>query len=155
MKSLLLLALALPAAALADTTGPGAPLTKLDDRWVSIPPSTTSSASETPKVAEISGSAEAAVPATTPETAPAPEAAPAVEMAPAEVTSEAAPASLPGYTPDANYSGACHVTVDLAGKTYTINETSSIAMVKEAPAGKVCLPSESLARDFGFSKLAR
>ncbi|MCA2961943.1 MAG: hypothetical protein IOD12_16960 [Silvanigrellales bacterium] len=142
MKSLVVLALALPAAALANTTGPGAVMFRLDDRWVSIPPSAQQLVTEAPKVASTEGTVV--------------EATPAVEVAPAVVAPEAAPAaSIPGYNPDANYSGACHITVDLAGKTYVINETSNTAMVNETPEGKVCLPSESLARDYGFSKVAR
>ena len=112
MKSLLVLALALPAAALANTTGPGAVMFKLDDRWVSIPPSAEQFVTEAPKVASTEGTSV--------------EATPAVEMAPAVMTSEAVPsASIPGFNPDANYSGACHITVDLAGKTYVITERAT------------------------------
>ena len=134
-SALVLSASLAPALALAETTGPGATLYKLDDRWVSIDPNATNVVAEA---------------------APAASAAPVVEATPAASIVEAAPvATIPGYSPEANYSGACHVTVDVAGKTYVINETSSMAMVLETPEGKVCLPSEDLARDYGFKKISR
>lgn len=133
MKAVIsLAALALSCTAFAETTGPGATLYKLDDRWVSIKPD---------EAAPVVVSA-----------APAVEAAPVVEAAPEAPSADAALASIPGYTPDSNYSGVCHVTADLASKTYVVNETSSTTMVNEVGAGKACLPTERLALDNGFTK---
>lgn len=103
-------------AALADTTGPGATLYKLNDRWVSVLPAT-----------------EVAI--APPPPAPAP-----------------APAPVEGFRPPANYSGACHVTVDTEAKTYVVNETSSTDMVGAQGDGRVCMPTERLAIDAGFSR---
>jgi hypothetical protein len=62
---------------------------------------------------------------------------------------------LPGFRPDPNYSGACHVSVDLANKTYVLNQTSSTDQVLAQPEGTVCMPTERLAIDSGFSLRAR
>lgn len=102
-------------AALADTTGPGATLYKLSDRWVSVLPGT-----------EV-------VVASAPEPVPA-------------------PVPVNGFRPSANYSGACHVTVNTQAKTYVVNETSSTVMVGEQGEGRVCMPTERLAIDAGFAR---
>jgi|GEM_PF-4865113 len=115
-----LVATTLPA--FADTTGPGAKLYKLSDRWVSVLPE-----------------AQVVV------VAPPP---PAPVIVPEPVVEQ-------GFRPDANYSGACHVTVNPNTKTYEVNETSSTDQVLQQTAERVCLPSERLAIDQGFAPVAR
>jgi hypothetical protein len=67
------------------------------------------------------------------------------------------PVVVPGFRPDPNYSGACHVTVNLTDRTYTVNETSSTDMVlrMQESETEVCLPTERIALDNGFQPTAR
>jgi hypothetical protein len=76
---------------------------------------------------------------------------PVIEVAPVVAPQ---PVLEPGFRPEANYSGACHVTVDLNSRTYMINETSSTEMVGNQGAQRVCLPTEKIAIDMGFQSSA-
>ena len=75
-------------------------------------------------------------------------------LAPAPIP-QPLPVTLPGFRPDPNYSGACHVTVKLADKSYVVNPTSSTDQVLAQAEGSVCLPTERLAIDAGFARQAR
>jgi hypothetical protein len=136
-----LIAAAVSSAAFADTTGPGAKLTKLPAKWVSGENEAVVAPVSVPAAPAASiKSPVAAIPA-----------APAVKI-PTAVAPVAASSAIPGYTPDSNYSGACHVTVNIAQKTYSINNTSSNGMVNTQKSDAVCLPTEKLAIDYGFKK---
>ena len=67
------------------------------------------------------------------------------------------PVEVPGFRPDPNYSGACHVTVNLTDRTYVVNETSSTDLVLRMldSETEVCLPTERIALDNGFQPMAR
>jgi hypothetical protein len=140
--AVLFVAAASTAAFAEETTGPGAKLTKLSDRWVSVQTEAKKAVTETKPAVKL------AVPAVA---APAVIAAPVAKI-PTAVAPLAATSSIPGYTPDSNYSGACHVTVDLNNKSYKVNSTSSNGMVFKQPTNAVCLPTEKLAIDYGFKK---
>jgi hypothetical protein len=144
MKSVVLAAALafVSSSAFADTTGPGAKLFKLPGKWVSVLPGTEASANTANTEIPAISAPVVAIPAP---------AAPAAQI-PTAVAPVAASSNIPGYTPDANYSGACHVTVNLADKTYAINNTSSTNMVLSQNKNAVCLPTEKLALDYGFKK---
>ena len=121
-----------------ETTGPGAKLYKLSAKWVSILPATA-----TENVNSAATETAATNPATNVNAAPA-----------GQIPTAVAPvaAQIPGYTPAADYSGSCHITVNLQEKTYVINKTSSTSMLKNQGENSVCLPTERLAIEYGFNK---
>ena len=155
MKSIaVLLSVVASSVALAETTGPGAKLFKLNDKWVSVLPTTTTDENAgTTAVPAATTTTPTTATTTTPTTTTPVAAIPApTAKIPTAVAPVAASSAIPGYTPDANYSGACHVTVNLAEKTYAINATSNTAMVTNQATDSVCLPTEKLAIDYGFKK---
>jgi hypothetical protein len=131
------------------TTGPSATLFKLDDHWASISPAATAAAATLTSEPAATLTSEPVAAVTLPESAAqAPAASPEMGAAPTPKTP-----SMPGYDADANYSGACHVTLNLESKTYVLNPTSSTEMVAtELAAGRVCMATESLALEAGFTR---
>jgi hypothetical protein len=142
------------------TTGPSATLFKLDDHWASISPAATAATAAAATLTSEPAATLTSEPAATltsepvaavtlPESAAqAPAASPEMGAAPTPKTP-----SMPGYDADANYSGACHVTLNLESKTYVLNPTSSTEMVAtELAAGRVCMATESLALEAGFTR---
>ena len=141
--------------AVAQTQGPGAKLYKLPDRWVSVLPKTEQeiAAAKASEEAALAAAEQARLAQEAADAAAAAAAAPVI-AAPAPVVSNQN-SGIPGYTPDPNYSGACHVTVQLDDKTYVINPSSSTDMVEATPSKAVCLPTERMAQRYGFKKTAR
>jgi hypothetical protein len=142
------------ALASSDTTGPGAVLHKLDDKWVSVLPDATTANASAPSTPQPAPAAAPSESQATAQAAPSPATAPQpTASAEAEAALQALLADLPPLEP--GYSGACHVTVDLFAKTYSVNPTSSSDMALTLPYGSTCVSSERSAREAGFSKEAR